>query len=156
MPNNIFARLLGRSCTRSAVKVENKKRALQFLSELFAGCLDEVSLQKILEQLTARERLGSTEIGQGVALPHARIEAHEQPALALMTLATPISYETKSNNQVDILCGLLVPSATVEQHLDILKDMANLFQQAKFCQALRHADDDTSLYTIATSWQNED
>ena len=155
MSTNIFTQLLSRQCTRSLVEADNRKRALQSLSQLFADYLDGLTLQKILEQLIARERLGSTQIGAGVALPHARIAELKQPTLALITLANPITYETSSNDKVDILCGLLVPVAIAEQHLDILKNIALLLQQPTFCQTLRAANDQDALYSVATTWENE-
>ena len=155
MIENTFTQLLGKFCTRSLIQVDNKKRALQFLSELFADCENDLQLQKILEQLINRGKLGCTQIGNGVALPHTRIDTLQKPLLALMTLAKPIVYDDSNHHKVDILCALLVPTDTAHHYLDTLKDLASLFQQASFCEALRNAPDDTALYTVATTWKTE-
>lgn len=143
---DIFTDLLVEPCVHSLIQVDNKKRALQFLSQLFANYLKNINSQSILEHLINREKLGSTQIGNGIALPHARLEALKSPLLALVTLKTPIIYDEGNTNKVDILCALLVPEKTADQYLNILKELAFLLQKPAFCYALRHAKTNIDLY----------
>ena len=149
---NILSDFLSENGTDCLLKQENKKRVLQYVSKLFSENLTDISSRDILEHLTARERLGSTGIDQGVALPHARIAGIALPIITLLTLKTPIEYESLDKQKVDIICALLVPENTIDEHLKILANLASLFREEKFCDALRAAKDSKSLYLIATQW----
>jgi PTS system nitrogen regulatory IIA component len=115
--NNIFSRLLTPSCTRSLVNLDNKKRCLQTIAELLHSEIDELSSQDIIEHLAAREKIGSCSLGKGVALPHARVVGINKPQIALITLENPIAYDDYDKENVDIVCGLLIPEESVEDHL---------------------------------------
>jgi PTS system nitrogen regulatory IIA component len=115
---------------------------------------DQLSLPHtdIFNQLLAREKLGSTGLGQGIAVPHCRATNCSQPLGSLITLASPIDFDAPDDQPVDLIFVLLVPQEAHQQHLDILAGIAGLFQQEEFCHALRAAQDAAQLHGIATSW----
>ena len=103
-------------------------------------------------QLTAREKLGSTGLGQGIAIPHCRVEECPQPLGTLLTLEQPIDFDAPDDQPVDLLFALLVPGEANQQHLDILAGLARLFHQPDFCRQLRAAQDATALFKVATQY----
>ena len=91
----------------------------------------------ILDALIGRERLGSTALGQGVAVPHGRIADLEKPVAALVTLAKGIEFDAPDDNEVDILFALLVPESSTDDHLAILSQVAEKFSQKELTDRLR-------------------
>jgi PTS system nitrogen regulatory IIA component len=105
----------------------------------------------VFAQLIAREKLGSTGLGQGIAIPHCRMDACPEPIGTLVTLEKAIDFDAPDDKPVDLLFALLVPGEAHQQHLDILANVARLFSQGNFCQQLRAAKDNEELFTVATS-----
>ena len=135
--------------TRAAVcQLENKKRVLQSLSQMLADDLIDVEPPAILDALMARERLGSTGLGHGIALPHARMAGIEHPVCALIRLQEGINFEAMDNQPVDIFFALLVPEEANDEHLQLLAKLAELFSQQALRDALRQAQDGQVLYDI--------
>ena len=106
---------------------------------------------QVLDHLIAREKLGSTGLGQGIAIPHCRVGDCPEPLGTLISLEEPIPFDAPDDRAVDLLFVLLVPEEAHQQHLDILATVASLFSQADFCSRLRGARDDRTLYDIACS-----
>ncbi|RLA61440.1 MAG: PTS IIA-like nitrogen-regulatory protein PtsN [Gammaproteobacteria bacterium] len=131
--------------------VVSKKRLLETIARIISE--DQLSLpyDAVLAHLIAREKLGSTGLGQGIAIPHCRASKCSHPLGALLTLADPIDFDAPDDEPVDLLFVLLVPEEAHQQHLDILADIARLFSQTEFCQRLRTAPDHQTLYDIASS-----
>jgi PTS system nitrogen regulatory IIA component len=129
----------------------SKKRLFETIAKIV--CDDQLSLSyvEVLDHLIAREKLGSTGLGQGIAIPHCRVGACTEPLGTLLTLAEPIPFDAPDDQPVDLLFVLLVPVAAHQQHLDILANVARLFSQADFCARLRAARDDRTLYELACS-----
>ena len=148
----VLAQLLTPGRTLCRVPGLSRKR----LFESIAGAVSEDQLSlptsDILAQLSAREDLGSTGLGQGIAIPHCRIENCTHPIGTLITLADPVDFDAPDGLPVDLVFALLVPNEAHQQHLDILAGIAGLFQQQDFCQQLRDASDPESLHRIATGW----
>ena len=147
--SNIFTDLLSLERTGSRVKEDNQKRLLQLASKLLAENLPDITSQLILEQLTQRERLGSTSIGAGIALPHARISGLSKPIISLLSLDKPIKFDSVDKKDVDIFCILLVTADAGDEELQTLAKLANLFSNEKFCKQLRAADTNEDLYQAA-------
>ncbi|MEH6516634.1 MAG: PTS sugar transporter subunit IIA [Halioglobus sp.] len=128
------------------------------LFESIAGAISEDQLSlpvsEVLSLLTAREKLGSTGLGQGIAIPHCRIENCTHPLGALITLTDPVDFGAPDGLPVDLVFALLVPGEAHQQHLDILASIAGLFSQEDFCRQLRGAEDASTLHRIATTWSN--
>ncbi|SIQ47670.1 PTS IIA-like nitrogen-regulatory protein PtsN [Aeromonas sp. RU39B] len=142
--------ILSRDCTRSAVPCSSKKRALELISELAADHLG-TSRQTLFECLLAREKMGSTGIGGGIAIPHGRINDQFPPTAVLLTFAEPISFDAVDNQPVDLLFALLVPESECKQHLKTLSLMASRLADKAVCRQLRQATSDEELYQIMTS-----
>jgi len=117
----------------------SKKRIIENLSQLLARNTKTTSADTIFQALFERERLGSTGLGKGVAIPHARIPGINHTIAAMMTLASPVSYDSADNKSVDIVFGLLVPEDENEQHLEQLAQLVTLFRDPKICTTLRKA-----------------
>jgi PTS system nitrogen regulatory IIA component len=129
----------------------SKKRLFETIANIV--CDDQPSLpyDDVLDHLIAREKLGSTGLGDGIAIPHCRVAQCAEPLGTLLTLEEPIEFDAPDDKPVDLLFVLLVPEEAHQQHLDILAMIARLFNQEEFCQRLRAATDDRALYDIASS-----
>lgn len=144
--------ILQLSYTRSGVAVDSKKRALQFISELSAEHCPDANSKTILDALVAREKLGSTSIGHGVALPHARTGETDNVITCLIQLTKPIDFGSLDRKPVDILFGIIVPETAHEQHLQILRTLAEACHDKGFRHCLRHAVSDRDLYQKAIDY----
>lgn len=131
------------------VPAQSKKRALEIASELAATHLDNIKLTlPILEGLLGRERLGSTGIGHGVAIPHCRFEDIQEPLIVLITLEKGIDYHGLDNQPVDIIVALLVPVESTELHLQLLAWIAEKFSKHNVLERIRAAHDAQIVYNI--------
>ena len=132
----------------------SKKRLFETIARTISE--DQVSLayDLVLSSLISREKLGSTGLGQGIAIPHCRIDNCTHAVGTLFTLEEPIDFDAPDGQAVDILFILLVPAEAQQQHLDILSGIAGLFSQAAFCKEIRGAGDAATLHDIATHWSS--
>ncbi|MEP0203412.1 MAG: PTS IIA-like nitrogen regulatory protein PtsN [Halioglobus sp.] len=130
----------------------SKKRLFETIATIISE--DQLSLppNEIFSHLIARERLGSTGLGKGIAIPHCRADNCSRPLGTLITLDQPLAYDAPDGVPVDLLFVLLVPSEEHQQHLDILAQIAGLFSQEAFCSALRNSSDSTELFDTAVGW----
>ena len=143
--------LLTPSRTLQAVEGGSKKRVLEMASKLIAESVgEEVTHELIFTGLIGRERLGSTGIGEGVAIPHCRLAGIEAPIGALIHLAEPIDFDAIDSRPVDLLFFLLVPEAACDEHLGTLAKLAEVFSQDGCRVALRKADSNENLLATAT------
>tara|TARA_R110001606_G_scaffold395213_2_gene567114 strand:+ start:12810 stop:13271 length:462 start_codon:yes stop_codon:yes gene_type:complete len=126
----------------------SKKRIIENLSQLLAANTEATTADTIFQALFERERLGSTGLGKGVAIPHARIPGITHTIAAMMTLDTPVNYESADNKPVDIIFGLLVPEDDNEQHLQQLARLVSLFREDETCSEIRQATDAEQIFEI--------
>jgi PTS system nitrogen regulatory IIA component len=133
----------------------SKKRVLENASELIAEGVDTLDAEEIFSNLINRERLGSTGIGEGVAIPHCRLENCTETIGALISLPEPIDFDSIDGAPVDLLFVLLVPAEATEAHLQTLASLAERFSQAKFRQRLRQARSADELYRAAVDYEVE-
>lgn len=143
-------RILSRECTRAGLAAASKKRALELASELLAATHPELDPGQLLDALIARERLGSTAVGEGVALPHCRFSACRAPMAALLRLEEPIDFEASDRRPVDLVFVLVVPAEANDLHLQILGNAATALNDAGYRAALREAKSDADLHAAAT------
>lgn len=122
--------LLSTSRIALGLEATSKKRLLELVTELLIADAPELNKQLVLQLLNERERLGSTGIGHGVALPHARVEGLATPVGAFAALAAPVSFDAVDSAPVHLVFALLVPAEATAAHLRILARLAQLFSNA--------------------------
>lgn len=126
-------------------QVQSKKRTLEILSNALAAQLAPIDSDLLLELLTDREQLGSTAMGDGVAIPHCRIAASAHSAAAVLTLAQGVPFDAPDGAPVDVFIALAVPQEAHEQHLQYLAELAAFLQQPDNLQLLRGSRDPEAL-----------
>ncbi|MEK7990403.1 MAG: PTS IIA-like nitrogen regulatory protein PtsN [Thiotrichaceae bacterium] len=135
------------------VQATSKKRVLEYFSKLLATEMHDISNREIYDNLLTRERLGSTSIGRGVAIPHARVSQCNVTLGAFLQLETGVDYEAIDHQPVDLLFALLVPEECTQEHLDLLATLAEMFSDANFRQQLREIEDCDDKFHLLTQWQ---
>jgi PTS system nitrogen regulatory IIA component len=131
----------------------SKKKVLECLSGALSASLTTHTTEQIFDQLIARERLGSTGLGVGVALPHCRLAGIEAPMGALATLTDAIDYDSPDNEPVDLVFALIVPDSADEEHLQLLAQLAELFMQKEMCDQIRNAQTADEVLSLIHQWQ---
>ena len=144
-----IADLLSLSGVSDGLKAGSKKQALQELSALAAAQLAEKE-RTILNLLLARERLGSTGVGGGVAIPHARLEGLAKPSGVFARLREPIEFDAVDGHPVDLIFLLLAPETEGSDHLKALALVSRLLRDHRVCARLRGADSAEALYAVLT------
>ncbi len=135
------------------VDATSKKRAFEEAGLLFEG-LHGLSRAMVTDSLFARERLGSTGLGHGVAIPHGRIKGLKQPMAAIVRLQTPIGFDAPDEKPVSLLIFLLVPEAATQKHLEILSEIAELLSDADLRERLKCCTQSDELHELISSWQS--
>ncbi|RAP72652.1 PTS IIA-like nitrogen-regulatory protein PtsN [Candidatus Erwinia dacicola] len=142
--------VLSVACTRNGVHCQSKKRALEIVSELAAKQLS-LPHQTIFEAILTRERMGSTGIGNGIAIPHGKLEEDTLRAVGVfICLDQPIAFDAIDNQPVDLLFALLVPADQCKTHLHTLLLVAKRLADKTVLRRLRAAQTDEDLYEIIT------
>ncbi|MEJ2044178.1 MAG: PTS sugar transporter subunit IIA [Reinekea sp.] len=129
----------------------SKKKVLQTLAERLSKTLSGISDLEIFDQLIARERLGSTGIGSGVAVPHCRLDNLEKPIAALVKLNSPVDFEAIDKQPVDLLFALVVPTEATDEHLQLLASVVERVNNPDSLKKIRQSSDIESLYTTFTN-----
>lgn len=133
--------------------VGSKKRILEQLSKLLADSSPALSQNEIFDALINREKLGSTGLGKGVAIPHGRMAALEYPLCAFIKPATPIDFDATDGEPVDLIFTLLVPEDSTEEHLQVLSTIAEIFSNTGICAALRQCESGSCLLQQLYQWE---
>lgn len=134
-------------------EVTSKKRVLELLAELIATGQSDLSVREIFDSLIGRERLGSTGLGHGVALPHGRLSRSQKAIGAFVKLKRGVDFDAIDQQPVDLVFGLLVPEHFTDEHLKILAYLAEMFSDKTFCEQLRVADSDEALFERLIHWK---
>lgn len=146
-----LALLLTPERTACQVPGLSKKRLFETIARTISEDQFSLSYDEVFSHLIAREKLGSTGLGEGIAIPHCRIDNCSQPTGALLTLKDAVDFDSPDGQSVDLVFALLVPQDAHQQHLDTLASLARLFSQPSLCDALRAADSAGELYRIAST-----
>ena len=136
-----------------SVDATSKKRAFEEAGLLFET-LHGLNRALITDSLFARERLGSTGLGHGVAIPHGRIKGLKQPLAAVLQLVDPIGFDAPDEVPVQLLIFLLVPEAATQKHLEVLSEIAALLSDSNLRDRMKATDDASILYGLITGWQS--
>lgn len=131
---------------RLNANISSKKKALMALSTLFAESDSELDQNLVFDALTDREKLGSTALENGIAIPHCRFANCHRPQSAILTLTTGIDFDARDGQDVDLLWALIVPEQSTDEHLVMLALIAQTLSEADNCQQIRHAQDSDQLY----------
>ncbi len=140
---------------RVACKAElsSKKRALEHISTLVSEGNPALEQADVFASLLAREKLGSTGLGEGVALPHGRVASVKQALGGFVTLAQGIDFDALDGAPVDLMFALIVPEDSTSEHLAILAQLAEMFRDHAFCSKLRATDSAEELLRLLGAWQ---
>ncbi len=136
-----------------SVDATSKKRAFEEAGLLFET-QHGLNRALITDSLFARERLGSTGLGHGVAIPHGRIKGLKQPLAAVFQLASPIGFDAPDEQPVQLMIFLLVPEAATQKHLEILSEIAELLSDGGLREQMKGAVDAVALHTLIANWQS--
>lgn len=150
---NRLASILSASQVLAQVDVTSKKRAFEEAGLLFEN-LHGLSRALVTDSLFSRERLGSTGLGHGVAIPHGRIKGLKAPMAAVFQLAKPIGFDAPDDIPVSLLIFLLVPEAATQKHLEILSEIAELLSDAGLREQLTVCEDSVQLHGLISGWQS--
>ena len=150
---NRLASILTPAQVQAQVEVTSKKRAFEEAGLLFEN-LHGLSRALVTDSLFSRERLGSTGLGHGVAIPHGRIKGLKAPMAAVFQLAKPIGFDAPDDQVVGLLIFLLVPEAATQKHLEILSEIAELLSDADLRQKLVASTDSGQLHALISGWQS--
>lgn len=140
---------------RSLVNVPggSKKRALEYIANLVAREMPDLDQQTIFESLIAREKLGSTGFGNGIAIPHCRLPGCPAPISVLLRLEAPIDFDAIDGAPVDLLFVLLVPEAATDEHLQLLRQIASMLDRGEIRERLRQVESSEALYQVVVDAQ---
>ena len=148
---NQIAKILPVENVLAALDVSSKKRVFEQAGLLFENH-QGIARATVYDALFAREKLGSTGLGQGVAIPHGRIKSLKEPLGALMRLANPVPFESPDGQPVSLLFVLLVPEAATERHLQLLSELAQMFSDRTLRDSLHAAPDAGTLHEAIRQW----
>lgn len=135
------------------LEVSSKKRAFEQAGLIFENNCG-IARSMVSENLFARERLGSTGLGHGVAVPHGRIKGLKAPLAAFVRLLEPIPFESPDAQPVNLLVFLLIPDNVTQQHLEILSEIAEMFSDEAFRAVLTTDPDPLSVHARLLAWQS--
>lgn len=134
------------------VDASSKKRVFEHAGLLFEN-QHAIARATVTDNLFARERLGSTGLGHGVAIPHGRIKGLKNPLAAVIRLSQPIPFDAPDDEPVNLLIFLLVPEAATQRHLEILSEIAELLSDRELRERLKTEGDAATVHDLIERWQ---
>jgi len=149
---SLVAKLLPADNVLLDLQVSSKKRLFEQVGLMFENH-NGIARSLVFDSLFARERLGSTGLGQGVAIPHGRIKGLKDALGAFVRLAQPVPFDAPDGKPVTLLFVLLVPEQATEKHLQILSELAQMFSDRALRDAMSGAADAAALYQLIAAWQ---
>ncbi len=133
------------------LEIADKQQLFGKVAQLFEKqCALPASV--ISENLLEREKLASTGLGHGVAVPHGRIKGLKAPTAALVRLAEPLPFDSPDNKPVDLMIVLLIPDNVTQKHLEILSEIAEMFSDTDFRDAVTREKDPQAIHSMLMSW----
>lgn len=148
---NQIANLLLLDNVMADLEASSKKRVFEQVGLLFENH-QGVARSAVYDALFAREKLGSTGLGQGIAIPHGRIKGLKTPAGAFVRLSAPVQFDAPDGQPVTLIFVLLVPEAANEHHLQLLSELAQMFSDRNFREQLTSAPDSAALHGLFVNW----
>ena len=148
---NLITPLLQPGRVLADFETTSKKRLFEQVGQLIEGGLG-ITASEVFDSLFSREKLGSTALGYGIAIPHGRIKHLKETACAFIRLKTPIDFDAPDGAPVDLIFVLLAPAAATDVHLQILGELAAMFSDEAFRARLRGAADAGELHRLISEW----
>ena len=136
----------------TACQLSSKKRLMEKITSLLLQGRTQLDRKTVLQTLIERERLGSTGIGHGVALPHGRINGLDHVIGAVVVLENPLDYDAIDHQPIKLAFGLLVPADANEQHLKILAYLARLFSDETLRESVFNVTSNSDAFDLLTGW----
>lgn len=130
----------------------SKKRIFERVGILFENTR-KIARSQVFDSLFARERLGSTGLGQGIAIPHGRIKGLRDAVAAFVKTQTPIPFDAPDGQPVGLIFVLLVPERATDLHLQLLSELAQMFSDKAFREQLQASDDPAIIHQLFTGWK---
>ncbi len=143
--------ILSPDCTVRAVQGTSKKRILEIISQIAADHILDIDQTTFLTSLLNREKMGSTGIGNGIAIPHGRLSGLNKILAILVTSESSIAFDAIDNNPVDIFFAIFVPEEQAQGHLQTLATIAGKLNDKEILKVMRKAETDIQLYETITS-----
>jgi PTS system nitrogen regulatory IIA component len=148
---NHISQLLLANSVLIDVEATSKKRVFEQAGLLFEERRG-IARAKVFDSLFARERLGSTGLGEGIAIPHGRIKGIEEAVAAVVRLAEPIAFDAPDGKPVSLLIFLLVPEQATQEHLELLSEAAEMVSDVGLREALLSSQTAQALYNTLAAW----
>jgi len=147
-----LSRLLPTKNVLLDLPASSKKRVFEQAGLLFENN-QGIARAKVFDSLFARERLGSTGLGHGVAIPHGRIKGLKEAVAAVVRLAEPVPFDAPDGRPVELLIFLLVPEQATQQHLDVLSEVAQLLSDRALRENLLELTDPAAIHALIARWR---
>jgi PTS system nitrogen regulatory IIA component len=151
---NLIAKLLPPANVVVGLEASSKKRAFEQAGLLFENN-HGIGRSTVFDSLFAREKLGSTGLGQGIAIPHGRIKGLKDALGAFIRLAEPVPFDAPDGRPVTMLFVLLVPEQANEHHLQLLSELAQMFSDRAFREQLMSAPDSLAVHGLFAGWGSD-
>jgi PTS system nitrogen regulatory IIA component len=151
---NLIAKLLSANSILLELDAGSKKRVFEQAGLLFEN-QRQIARTQVFDSLFAREKLGSTGLGQGIAIPHGRIKGLREAVGALIRTREPIPFDAPDGRSVNLIFVLLVPERATDLHLQILSELAQMFSDKTFRERLLGSASADAAYQLISTWQSD-
>jgi nitrogen PTS system EIIA component len=151
IPMNRLAPLLPTGHVSLDLDVSSKKRLFEQIGLLFENSR-QIPRARVFDSLFDREKLGSTGLGYGVAIPHGRLKNLKDTLCAFVRTQSPVPFESPDGQPVRLVLAMLVPEHATEQHLELLSDLAQMFSDRDLREKLLAASDIATAHSLLTQW----
>lgn len=132
----------------AGVRINSKKRLFELISTTFTRKNPDLNSREIFESICAREQLGSTALGNGIAVPHGRIEGTDEVQALFLQLSKPLPFDADDGQAVDLIFALVVPSECTGDHKKLLSDIVERFSDAELLKKFRAAADANEIWQL--------
>ncbi|MBI4807715.1 MAG: PTS IIA-like nitrogen regulatory protein PtsN [Nitrosomonadales bacterium] len=149
---SLISKILTPECVLLDNESASKKRVFERVGLLFENT-QQIARSQVFDSLFAREKLGSTGLGQGVAIPHGRVKGLRDAAAAFVKMQNPIPFDAPDGLPVSFIFVLLVPERATDMHLQLLGELAQMFSDKTFRDKLQGTDDPAEIYKLFAEWQ---
>ncbi|MDO8311031.1 MAG: PTS IIA-like nitrogen regulatory protein PtsN [Sideroxyarcus sp.] len=150
---SLISKILTPECVLLDSESASKKRVFERVGLLFENT-QNIARSLVFDSLFAREKLGSTGLGQGVAIPHGRVKGLRDAVAAFVKMQTPIPFDAPDGLPVNFIFVLLVPERATDLHLQILGELAQMFSDQKFRDQLQQTDDPVAIHKLFADWKS--